>query len=238
MLGETEILGQLKLAYNLALEQATTGRLLNKSFQQAFNVAKQIRTQTQIQRGSTSVGSVAVELAEKLFADLANCEVLVIGAGDTSEKTARALQSRGAKGIIVANRSFDRASILAQELGGRAVRFEDWEREFDRLDIVISSTAAPHYILDRPKLEHLLRHRPQRPMMLIDIAVPRDIDPKVDQLENVYLYDIDDLQMIAADYLEQRKLQLSQCEAIIRARATTLLSTLGQTQPWVVLPAS
>src|SRR6266446_2799174 len=152
VLGETEILGQLKKAYDLALHQGHTGGRLNKAFQRAFNVAKHIRTQTNIQRGSVSVGSVAVELAEKIFSSLSGREALVIGAGDTSEKTARALLSRGARSILVSNRSHDKAVALAGELGGRAVRFEDWVEEFAKVDIVISSTSAPHYILDRLRL--------------------------------------------------------------------------------------
>src|SRR5678815_3411432 len=148
VLGETEILGQLKKAYDLAFQHKFTGGRLNKAFQRAFNVAKHIRTSTNIQRGSVSVGSAAVELAEKIFSTLDNRQVMVIGAGDTSEKTARALLSRGAKSIIVANRSLDRAVALATDLGGRAVSFDEWFGEFEHVDIIISSTSAPHYILD------------------------------------------------------------------------------------------
>ena len=194
VLGETEILGQLKKAYDLALQNGHTGSRLNKAFQRAFNVAKHIRTETNIQRGSVSVGSVAVELAEKIFSSLTDRDVMVIGAGDTSEKTARALLSRGARSIIVANRSHDSAVALAKELGGRAVPFDDWAGEFENMDIVISSTSAPHYILDRARLEPLMKLRRNRPLLLIDIAVPRDIDPEVNFLENVYLYNMDDLQ--------------------------------------------
>src|ERR1044071_6989531 len=148
VLGETEILGQLKKAYELALQHRHTGARLNKAFQRAFNVAKHIRTETNIQRGSISVASVAVELAEKIFDSLNHRQVMVIGAGETSEKAARALLSRGAQSVIVSNRSHDRAVALATELGGRAVHFEDWGKEFDQIDIVISSTSAPHYVLD------------------------------------------------------------------------------------------
>ena len=237
VLGETEILGQLKKAYDLALQHQHTGRRLNKAFQKAFNVAKQIRTETQIQRGSVSVGSVAVELAEKIFNSLADRQVLVIGAGDTSEKTARALLSRGATSILVSNRSHDRAVALAAELGGRAVLFDDWAGEFRNIDIVVSSTSAPHFILDRVKLEPLMKLRRNRPLLLIDIAVPRDIDPEVNFLENVYLYNIDDLQAIADDYLKQRQEEITRCEAIIRARVEALLGPpnhgglAGETRP-------
>jgi glutamyl-tRNA reductase len=224
VLGETEILGQLKKAYGLALQTQHTGGRLNKAFQRAFNVAKQIRTETNIQRGSVSVGSVAVELAEKIFSELKDRHIMVIGAGDTSEKTARALLGRGARSILVSNRSYDRAEALAGELGGRAVRFEHWAAEFERIDIVISSTAAPHHILDRLKLEPLMKLRKNRPLLLIDIAVPRDIEPEVNFLENVYLYNIDDLQAIADGYLRQRREEIVRCEAIIREKARALLS--------------
>src|SRR6266581_4166201 len=212
VLGETEILGQLKKAYELALQHKHTSGVLNRAFQKAFNTAKHIRTHTNIQRGSVSVGSVAVELAEKIFSAVDDRQVMVIGAGDTSEKTARALLSRGAKSILVSNRSHERAVALAGELGGRAVRFEDWAREFEKIDIVISSTAAPHHILDRAKLAPLMKLRKNRPLLLIDIAVPRDIEPEVNFMENIYLYNIDDLQAIAHDYLQQRKEEMARCE--------------------------
>ena len=229
VLGETEILGQLKKAYDLALQHQHTGARLNKTFQKAFHIAKHVRTETNIQRGSTSVGSVAVELAEKIFNSLKNRQVMVIGAGDTSEKTARSLLSRGAHSIIVSNRSHERAVALAAELNGRAVHFDDWASEFKNIDIVISSTAAPHYVIDRKKLEPLMKLRENRPLLLIDIAVPRDIDPEVNFLENVYLYNIDDLQAIADDYLKQRQEEIARCETIIREKAKGLLNSPGQT---------
>jgi glutamyl-tRNA reductase len=228
VLGETEILGQLKKAYDLALQHKHTSGRLNKAFQRAFYVAKHIRTETNIQRGSVSVGSAAVELAEKIFSDLKNRNVMIIGAGDTGEKTARALLSRGAKSILVTNRSFERASSLAAELGGRAVSFDDWTGEFQHIDIVISSTAAPHYILDQARLQPLMNIRRNRPLLLIDIAVPRDIDPEVNLLPSVYLYNIDDLQAIAENYLKQRQQDISKCEAFIRDKARALLEAAGQ----------
>jgi glutamyl-tRNA reductase len=222
VLGETEILGQLKQAYEIARRHQHTGSRLNKAFQRAFHVAKHVRTETNIQRGSVSLASVAVELAGKIFSTLGEHEVMVVGAGDTSEKTARALLSRGARSVIVANRSFDRAQALAAALGGRAVSFDDWANEFERVDIVISSTAAPHYLLDRARLAPLMKRRRNRPLLLIDIAVPRDIDPEVNFLENVYLYNVDDLQAIADDYLKQRQVEVARCEAIIAEKVKTL----------------
>jgi len=231
VLGETEILGQLKKAYELALKLGHTGNRLNKAFQRAFNVAKQIRTETNIQRGSISIGSAAVELAEKIFSKLSDRDVLVIGAGDTSEKTARALLSRGARSIIVANRSYEKAVLLAEGLGGRAVHFEDWAGEFQKVDIAISSTSAPHYILDRAKLEPLMKLRRNRPLLLIDIAVPRDIEPEVNFMENVFLFNIDDLQAISDGYLKQRQDEVARCEKIIREKAHALLEPAGATRP-------
>ena len=225
VLGETEILGQLKKAYDLALQHGHTGPRLNKAFQRAFNVAKQVRTETNIQRGSVSVGSVAVELAEKIFSGLSNRQVMVIGAGDTSEKTARALVSRGARSIIVTNRSYDKAVLLATELGGRAVQFDQWSTEFQNVDIVISSTSAPHYVLDRIKLEPMMKLRRNRALLLIDLAVPRDIEPEVNFMENVFLYNVDDLQAIAGDYLKQRQQEIARCEQIIREKAAALIDS-------------
>jgi len=211
----------------LALQNGHTAPRLNKAFQRAFNVAKHIRTETAIQRGSISVGSVAVELAEKIFSSLGEREVMVIGAGETSEKTARALMSRGARNILVSNRSYEKAAGLAAELGGKAVRFEEWSSHFAGVDIVISSTSAPHYMLDRARLEPLMKLRRNRPLLLIDIAVPRDIDPQVNFMENVYLYNIDDLQAISDDYLKHRKQEIAQCEKIIRQKVEALLGTSG-----------
>jgi glutamyl-tRNA reductase len=237
VLGETEILGQLKKAYDVALQSGHTGGRLNKAFQRAFNVAKHIRTETNIQRGSVSVGSVAVELAEKIFNRLSERAVMIIGAGDTGEKTARALLSRGAHSIIVTNRSYDKAVVLAQELDGRAIQFEELAKEFLNIDILISSTSAPHYILDRANLEPLMKARRNRPLLLIDIAVPRDIEPEVNFMENVFLYNIDDLQTIADAYLKQRKEEIARCEQIIREKAWALLGPqvapppAGETRP-------
>jgi glutamyl-tRNA reductase len=224
VLGETEILGQLKKAYDLALQHGHTGGRLNKAFQRAFNVAKHVRTQTNIQRGSISVASVAVELAEKIFSSLADRTVLVIGAGETGEKTAKALLSRGVERILVSNRCGERAENLAASLGGRALPFDSWESDFAGLDIILSSTSAPHYILNRARLAPLLKLRGSRPLLIIDIAVPRDVEPEVNLLPNVFLYNIDDLQAIADRYLQQRRDEISRCESIIREKARALLS--------------
>ncbi len=228
VLGETEILGQLKRAYDLALQEGHTGSRLNRAFQRAFNVAKHVRTKTNIQRGSVSVGSVAVELAEKIFSSLAERDVMVLGAGDTSEKTARALLSRGARRLLVSNRTPERAVALAEALGGMAIPFESWPLKFARIDIAITSTSAPHYLLDRAALEPLMKPRRNRPLLLIDIAVPRNINPDVNFVESVYLFNIDDLKLIADGYLKQRQEEVIVCQGIIREKVRALIGTA----PW------
>jgi glutamyl-tRNA reductase len=167
-----------------------------------------------------------VELAEKIFSSLAGRQIMVIGAGDTSEKTARALLSRGASHLIVSNRTWERAQALAAEMGGQAVSFYDWPKVFDAIDIVISSTAAPDYLLDRVRLLPFMKLRKNRPLLLIDIAVPRDIEPEVNFLENVYLYNIDDLQAVADDYLRSRQEEIARCESIIHEKVKTLLGKM------------
>ncbi len=226
MIGETEILGQLKRAYQIALQHRHTGRQLNKAFQKAFQVGKQCRSETSIQQGAMSVPGAAVKLAEKIFDGLQSRQVMVLGAGDTSEKTARDLRSRGADSIIVSNRSHGKAQSLAQELGGqsRAVRFEEWATAFSQIDIIISSTAAPHCLLNRSQLANLLKNRPARPLLLIDIAVPRDIDPGVEALPNVYLYNIDDLQDIVKEDSRRRQKEIARCETIIAKRVDEVWS--------------
>ncbi len=215
VLGETEILGQVKKAYQAAQQSGATGRHLNKFFQRAFNVAKEVRTNTNITRGSVSVGSVAVELAEKIFGNLARCHVMILGAGEMSELTAGALKARGVKTIFVANRSYDRAAALAQAMAGKAVHFDEWQNEFHDVDILIGSTAAPHHVLTVEKLAPIMRTRRDRPLFCIDLAVPRDIDPAVNGIDGVYLYDIDSLQAIADHSMNTRRGELTICEQMI-----------------------
>ncbi len=222
MLGETEIFGQVKHAYGAALDAGATGAILNKVFQRAFGVGKKVRTETSIQEGSTSVGNVAVDLAEKIFGHLKNSEVMILGAGEMSRITAQSLVSRGARTIFVANRSFDRAQELATEMGGSAVRFDDWQSVLSRVDVVISSTGAPHTIVHREDVEKARRARKYRPLFFIDIAVPRDIDPAVGEIEEVYLYDIDTLEQLAAEARTRRQLQIEQCERIIDSELAKL----------------
>jgi len=222
MLGETEIFGQVKQAYQAALDAGATAGVLNKVFQRAFGVGKKVRTETTIQTGSTSVGNVAVDLAEKIFGHLKNSEVMILGAGEMSRITAQSLVSRGARSIFVSNRSFDRAEELATEMGGQAVRFDDWQKVLERVDIVISSTGAPHAIVQRADVEKARRARKYRPLFFIDIAVPRDIDPAVGEIEEVYLYDIDTLEQLAEEARTRRQKQIEECERIIEMELAKL----------------
>ncbi|MGC3991315.1 MAG: glutamyl-tRNA reductase [Chthoniobacteraceae bacterium] len=220
VLGETEILGQVKKAYQAAAGSGATAKHLNKLFQRAFHVAKEVRSRTKITQGPVSVGSVAVDLAAKIFGKLSACHVMILGAGEMSELTARALLSRGARSIFVANRSHDRAVVLAGKMGGSAIPFDAWEQHFQNIDILIGSTAAPHAILTREKLAPVMARRPDRPLFIIDLAVPRDIEPSVNTLDGVYLYDIDSLQAIAAQSMEIRRQELVVCETIIERHVT------------------
>ena len=215
VLGETEILGQVKDAYQAAQQAGATGVVLNRLFQKVFSAAKHIRSTTAITRGSTSVGTVAVDLAEKIFGKLAKCTVMVIGTGEMSEATARALRSRGAGAILVCSRTHERAETLAGQLQGRAISYEQWPDEFPLVDIVISSTAAPHPIVTREKLMPLMKARGRRPLFLIDIAVPRDVERACEELESVYLYDIDDLQQIARENMAAREREIVACRALL-----------------------
>ena len=215
VLGETEILGQVKNAYHAAQQAGATGVVLNRLFQKAFSAAKHIRSTTAITRGSTSVGTVAVDLAEKIFGKLGKCTVMVIGTGEMSGATARALQSRGAGRFSVCSRTHERAESLATQLQGRAISYDQWPAEFSAVDIVISSTAAPHPIVTREKLIPLMKTRRQRPLFLIDIAVPRDIERACGELESVYLYDIDDLQQIARENITAREREIAACQVLI-----------------------
>lgn len=214
VLGETEIFGQVKTAYKIAHETGSTARTLNKLFQHAFSTGKKVRNQTSIQRGSTSVGSVAVDLAEKIH-DLAQCRVMLIGAGEMSRTCAQSLLSRGAQSIIVSNRNYDRAVELATEMKGTAIKFDAWEATMHEVDVIISSTSAPHFVIHPEQIQHVMRKRRWEPLLIIDIAVPRDVDPRVNEIEGVYLYDIDALQAIADDGRRQRERQLVDCETII-----------------------
>ena len=225
VLGETEITGQVKQAYLAAQEGKLTGRVTNRLFQTALQVAKEIRTQTHIGRGATSVGSVAVELAGRIFdQDLSGKTVMIIGAGKMGEACIRHLAKKGARSLLVANRSYDRALNLAGEFGGRAVRFEDCLTAMAEADIVVSSTGCPQTILSREDLASVMVARRNRPLFLVDIAVPRDIAPDVEQLPNVFLYNVDHLEAIVRENVRLREQELARCQAIIGQRTAALMT--------------
>ncbi|QSR83921.1 glutamyl-tRNA reductase [Methylacidimicrobium sp. B4] len=216
VIGETEIFGQVKAAYEAAHQLRATGVWLNRLFQTSFSAAKAARSRTFITRGNVSVSSVAVELAERLFGNLSGRSVMVLGAGETSEKTARALEGRGVSLLLVANRTHDRACELVKELRGEAILWSEFLDRSAEVDIVISSTSAPHLVLTREKLLPLLAKRKGDPLFLIDLAVPRDIDPSVHALDGVYLYNIDDLQTIARQNLEDRAAEIVRCRRLLQ----------------------
>jgi len=227
VLGETEVFGQVKKAYEAASEAGSTSKNLNRLFQQAFRVAKFVRTNTQITSGATSVGSVAVELAEKIFGNLQGRKVMILGAGETSERTARSLQSRGINSVIVSNRTFERAARLAEEIGGMAIHYDNWHKAFHEVDILISSTAAPHPILTREKIAPMMQRRTERPLFVIDLAVPRDAEPALHEIDGVFLYDIDSLQGIASESLEARRMEVHRCEHMIEENVNEFLRWLS-----------
>ncbi len=225
VLGETEIFGQVKKAYQFAHGAAATGGILNKIFQKSFGVGKKVRTQTMIQNGQTSVGSVALDLAEKIFSDLKHSKVMVIGAGEMSRITVQSMVLRGVKKVYVTNRSFDKAQALADEVGGEAVRFDDWNKVLTEVDVVISSTGASEPVVTRAQIEAVRSKRKYRPLFIIDIAVPRDIDHEVGEIEEVYLYDLDTLQQQVEQGKAKREEQIAACEKIISKEVDGMAQT-------------
>lgn len=229
VLGETEITGQIKTAYEAARAANLTGRILNGAFQRAFQVVKAIRTQTQIGRGATSVGSVAVQLAEKIFGgDFHDKTIMIIGAGKMGEACLRHLVKKGVRSIIVANRTLARAEELAREVGGRAVNYmDDGLAAMQEADIVVSSTGCPETILDREDVEAVMRQRPNRPLFLIDIAVPRDIAAEVQQVESVFLYNMDHLEQLMRENVRLREQEVVRCREIIQEHTAALMAKLS-----------
>ncbi|MFQ6014560.1 MAG: glutamyl-tRNA reductase [Anaerolineae bacterium] len=224
VVGEPQILGQVRDAFEEAASQGTIGRVLSALFRQALATGKRARTETGISQNAVSVSYAAVELARKIFGDLGSRQVLIIGAGETGELTAKTLMDNGAKGIIVANRTYDRALTLARRWGGRAWNFNRLPLALWQTDIVISSTGAPHPILRPDMVREAMRMRNNRPLFLIDIAVPRDIDPAVGAIDNVYLYDIDDLRAVVEANLQERQKEVGKVEAIVAEEAAKFMT--------------
>lgn len=214
VVGEPQILGQLKQAYFVAKETGTVSGFLDTVVTRAFTVAKRVRTETEIGASAVSVSYAAVELAREIFGDLQNHKVLLVGAGKMSELAARHLRRSGAT-ILVTNRTRERASEMAEIFQGKAVEYERLFSVLPEVDIVITSSGAPHYILTRERMKEVLQARKNRPMFLIDIAVPRNIEPEVNELDNVFLYDIDDLQRVVDTNLKGRVNEAEEADRIV-----------------------
>ncbi len=221
VVGEPQILGQLKDAFEFALKNKTTGVLLNKLMKKAISVAKRVRTETRIAENAVSIGFAAVELAKKIFADMDRKSVMLLGAGEMAELAAKHLLSTGIRELFIANRTYERGCALAHEMGGRSVRFEEFLHEMEHTDIVICSTGAPDYVVTKAQMQVVMKERKQKPVFIIDISVPRNIDPAINDLDNVYLYDVDDLQGVVDGNILGREKEAEKAEAIIEDEVET-----------------
>lgn len=222
IVGEVEILGQVKDAYDRALDRKWTGPVLNRVFQKTFQAAKHIRTHTAIGAGQISIATVAVDLAGKIFGELDPVKILVVGAGEIGLKTAQAFHSRGARSITIASRTLSKAEETAAAAGGWAASMAELPEILAQSDIVASSTSAPNAVITRELAAHAMRRRAGRPLFLIDLALPRDIEPECAQTPNVYLYNLDDLAQIAEANLAQRQAEVAKCRAILADRTAQL----------------
>jgi glutamyl-tRNA reductase len=215
VVGEPQVLGQIKEAHNIAASHNASGIILNKLLHRAFHVAKRVRTETKIGSSAVSISYAAVELAKKIFGTLEGKAVMLLGAGEMAELAAKHLVSGGAKTVIVASRTYQRAADLAKAFNGEAIDFDGFHERLQGVDIVISSTGAPHHILRPEDVLGVIKARKNKPMFFIDIAVPRDIDPEVNEIENVYLYDIDDLQEVVDANKERREREARRAEELV-----------------------
>ena len=215
VVGEPQILGQIKDAYDIATQTKTSGLILHRLLHRAFHVAKRVRTETKISNSAVSVSSVAVELAKKIFESLERKTVLLIGAGEMCELAAQHLVSGGIEKVLVTNRTYDRAVTLAEQFKGEAIPFEEMNIGLRRADIVISATDSPQYLIRHDQVARVVKDRRQKPIFFIDIADPRDIEPKVGEIENAYLYNIDDLQKVTFENIKDREKEAVKAEAIV-----------------------
>jgi len=215
VLGEPQILGQVKEAYRAAVEQRQVGPLLARFFEKAFKVAKEVRTDTEVGSGQVSVGSIAVDLARQVFGDLGESTVLLLGAGEMAEAVARALASAGARQVVVANRTLERAMLVAEQYGWNGRSLEDLGDLLAQSDVVIASLGAPQWVVDQARMREALRRRRNRPVFLVDIAVPRVVEPLIGRMEGAYLYNLDDFQAVVQGHLRRREADLAKAEAII-----------------------
>jgi glutamyl-tRNA reductase len=223
ILGEPQIAGQMKNAYALANEHGTIGLILGKLYQRVFAVSKQVRTDTDIGSSPVSVAFAAVSLAKQIFGDLKQTTVLLVGAGETIELATRHLHSQGVNKIIIANRSVERAQKLADEFQGEAISLQQIGNHLYRSDIVISSTASPLPIIGKGTVERALKQRRHEPVFMVDLAVPRDIEPEVNELDDIYLYSVDDLQSVISENMENRQQAAQQAHEIIDTQVTHFL---------------
>ncbi len=237
VVGEAEVQGQVKRAYELALSLGTTGPLTNQLFRAALATGKRVRTETSIQKGHASVASEAVDLAQTAIGDLTDRHVLLIGAGETAELTARALHDRGVRTIFVANRRRERALALAQHFGGETVRLDDMPDELLRADIVLASTSSPHALLGAEELAAVMDQRRGRPLLLIDLAVPRDIEPACAALPGVTLYDVDGLQEQVDRHRLVRRAEARKAEGIVEEEIQGFAGWLGQLEAMPTIAA-
>lgn len=215
VLGEPQILGQLKDAFDAALKNKTTGVFLNKLTRKSVSVVKRIRTETKIAAGAVSISFAAIELAKKIFSDLSTKSFMLIGAGEMAEIAAKHLLNLGVKDVYVTNRTTERAQELAKEFNGKVILFDNFPLELRFCDIVICSTGAPDYILLKEEMHKIMKDRKQKPVFIIDISVPRNIDPQINELDNVYLYDVDNLKGIIAINKEERAKEAERAEKIV-----------------------
>ncbi len=215
VLGETQVLGQVADAYEEAGKAKVTNKVLNVLFQNALTIGKRVRSETLIDQHPVSISYTAVELAEQKFGELCGKSILILGAGEMSALTAKHLVAAGAATVLVSNRSYDRAVLLAREFSGQAIHFNQMDEFLAKVDIVISATASPHFVLMPERMRKVMEERAGRPLLLIDIALPRDIHPDVRRLAGVSLYDIDDLQGVVDKHLHARELAAKQAEKII-----------------------
>ena len=227
ILGEAQILGQVKDAYSLAKDLRSTGLVLNQLFEKAFSIAKKVREETGIAERSVSISSAAVELAQKIFDDLENHTVMLVGTGEMAELAAKHLISYGVKTVYVTSRTYERAANLARTLNGSALDFEAFKNELYRADIVITSTSASSFIITKDMVEKAIHERKNKPIFFIDIAVPRDIEPDVNDLENVYLYDIDDLHVVVSANMKEREKESENAMHLISQEVNKFNNWLG-----------
>jgi glutamyl-tRNA reductase len=224
VLGEVQILGQLKDAYRIAQESGSTGPILNKLFQAAFSAAKRVRTETRIGANAVSLASATVSLARRVYEDLSAHNVLLVGAGEMNALTARHFMSAGVKRMVIANRTLEKAQALAAELNAHAVALTDLDKELADADIVISCTASPEPLIGKRAVEAAIRARRRRPIFMVDMAVPRDIDPAVAELEDVYLFSIDDLQQLVDENIQQREVAAGGARLLIGEEVARFLA--------------